>query len=140
LHHPSLYRAARTTGYLYPSHLRALVRERLGVEWGPVLKGAADPASQAPKRLQTHLGRGERDDRDRLRWRYCGLQGVGATCFGCSRGREEDVDVACRSPGESASAAGVDGGALAANMDHNPDIATPARAAAAALIAAALET
>ncbi len=31
-----------------------------------------------------------------------------------------------------------DGGGLAAKMDRNPDIATPARAAAAALIAAAL--
>jgi AcrR family transcriptional regulator len=31
-----------------------------------------------------------------------------------------------------------DGGGLAAKMDHNPDIATPARAAASALIAAAL--
>jgi conjugative relaxase-like TrwC/TraI family protein len=42
LHHPSLYRAARTAGYLYQSHLRSLVRERLGLEWGPVRKGAAE--------------------------------------------------------------------------------------------------
>jgi conjugative relaxase-like TrwC/TraI family protein len=42
LHHPSLYRAARTAGYLYQSHLRSLVRERLGLEWGPVHKGAAE--------------------------------------------------------------------------------------------------
>src|ERR1017187_1753917 len=42
LHHPSLYRAARTAGYLYQSHLRSLVRDRLGLEWGPVHKGAAE--------------------------------------------------------------------------------------------------
>ena len=42
LHHPSLYRAARTAGYLYQSHLRSLVRDRLGLEWGPVDKGAAE--------------------------------------------------------------------------------------------------
>jgi conjugative relaxase-like TrwC/TraI family protein len=42
LHHPSLYRAAKTAGYLYQSHLRSLVRDRLGFEWGPVRKGAAE--------------------------------------------------------------------------------------------------
>jgi conjugative relaxase-like TrwC/TraI family protein len=42
LHHPSLYRAAQTAGYLYQAHLRAEVRDRLGVEWGPVVKGAAE--------------------------------------------------------------------------------------------------
>jgi conjugative relaxase-like TrwC/TraI family protein len=36
LHHPSIYRAARTAGYLYQSHLRSAVRDRLGLEWGPV--------------------------------------------------------------------------------------------------------
>jgi conjugative relaxase-like TrwC/TraI family protein len=44
LHHPSLYRAARTAGYLYQSHLGSLVGERLGLEWGPVRKGAAELA------------------------------------------------------------------------------------------------
>jgi conjugative relaxase-like TrwC/TraI family protein len=42
LHHPSLYRVAKTAGYLYQSHLRSLVRDRLGLEWGPVRKGAAE--------------------------------------------------------------------------------------------------
>jgi conjugative relaxase-like TrwC/TraI family protein len=42
LHHPTLYRAAQTAGYLYQAHLRALVRERLALEWGPVTKGAAE--------------------------------------------------------------------------------------------------
>jgi conjugative relaxase-like TrwC/TraI family protein len=42
LHHPSLYRGAKTAGYLYQSHLRSLVRERLGLEWGPVRKGAGE--------------------------------------------------------------------------------------------------
>lgn len=42
LHHPSLFRAAQTAGYLYQAHLRALVAERLGLEWGQVRKGAAE--------------------------------------------------------------------------------------------------
>ncbi|MGI8803928.1 MAG: MobF family relaxase [Solirubrobacteraceae bacterium] len=42
LHHPSLYRAARTAGFLYQAHLRATVCDRLGLEWGPVVKGAAE--------------------------------------------------------------------------------------------------
>ena len=42
LHHPSLYVHAQTAGYLYEAHLRAEVRERLGLEWGPVVKGIAD--------------------------------------------------------------------------------------------------
>jgi conjugative relaxase-like TrwC/TraI family protein len=42
LHHPSLFRAAKTAGYLYQAHLRAEVRDRLELEWGPVSKGAAE--------------------------------------------------------------------------------------------------
>ena len=37
-----LYRAAKTAGYLYQAHLRALVTERLGLEWGGAHKGAAE--------------------------------------------------------------------------------------------------
>ena len=37
-----LYRAAKTGGYLYQAHLRAEISERLGLEWGPVGKGAAE--------------------------------------------------------------------------------------------------
>src|SRR3954452_17361093 len=37
-----LYEHAKTAGYLYQAHLRAEVRERLGLEWGPVNKGAAE--------------------------------------------------------------------------------------------------
>ena len=44
LHHPSLYRAAQTAGYLYQAHLRVRVHERLGLEWGPVRKGAGELA------------------------------------------------------------------------------------------------
>jgi conjugative relaxase-like TrwC/TraI family protein len=44
LHHPSLYKAAQTAGYLYQAHLRARVHERLGLEWGPVRRGAAELA------------------------------------------------------------------------------------------------
>jgi conjugative relaxase-like TrwC/TraI family protein len=42
LHAAPLYRAAKTAGYLYQAHLRALVSERLGLEWGEVRKGAAE--------------------------------------------------------------------------------------------------
>lgn len=38
----ALYQEAQTAGYLYQAHLRAEVRERLGLEWGPVAKGAAE--------------------------------------------------------------------------------------------------
>ncbi|HEY7951490.1 MAG TPA: MobF family relaxase [Solirubrobacteraceae bacterium] len=37
-----LYRAAQTAGYLYQAHLRALVSERMGLEWAGVHKGAAE--------------------------------------------------------------------------------------------------
>jgi conjugative relaxase-like TrwC/TraI family protein len=42
VHHPSLFRAAWTAGYLYQAHLRALVCERLGLEWANARKGAAE--------------------------------------------------------------------------------------------------
>ncbi len=44
LHGAELYRAAKTAGYLYQAHLRALVTERLGLEWGEVHNGAAELA------------------------------------------------------------------------------------------------
>ncbi len=44
LHGTELYRAAKTAGYLYQAHLRALVAERLGLEWGEVHNGAAELA------------------------------------------------------------------------------------------------
>ncbi|MEY2513134.1 MAG: hypothetical protein QOJ89_492 [bacterium] len=37
-----LYEHAQTAGYLYQAHLRAEVRDRLGLEWGPVVRGAAE--------------------------------------------------------------------------------------------------
>jgi conjugative relaxase-like TrwC/TraI family protein len=45
LHGTELYRAAKTAGYLYQAHLRALVTERTGLEWGPVHNGAAELAA-----------------------------------------------------------------------------------------------
>jgi hypothetical protein len=42
LHGAPLYRSAKTAGFLYQAHLRALVRERLGLQWGQVNKGAAE--------------------------------------------------------------------------------------------------
>ncbi len=45
LHSSQLYREAKTAGYLYQAHLRALVSERMGLEWGPVTNGAAELTS-----------------------------------------------------------------------------------------------
>jgi conjugative relaxase-like TrwC/TraI family protein len=45
LHHPSLYRAAKTAGYLYQAQLRAAVSDQLGLEWGEMRNGAAELAS-----------------------------------------------------------------------------------------------
>jgi conjugative relaxase-like TrwC/TraI family protein len=42
LHSAELYRAAKTAGCLYQAHLRALVTQRLGLEWGEVRNGAAE--------------------------------------------------------------------------------------------------
>src|ERR1019366_6045771 len=44
LHGAPLYRGAKTAGFLYQSHLRALVSERLGLQWGEVHRGAAELA------------------------------------------------------------------------------------------------
>ncbi len=44
LHSTLLYAAAKTSGTLYQAHLRALVSERLGLEWGEVHNGAAELA------------------------------------------------------------------------------------------------
>ena len=44
LHGAELYRAAKTAGYLYQAHLRALATERLGLEWGEIRNGAAELA------------------------------------------------------------------------------------------------
>jgi conjugative relaxase-like TrwC/TraI family protein len=42
LHGAPLYRHAKTAGYLYQSHLRSVITERLGLQWGEVHKGAAE--------------------------------------------------------------------------------------------------
>lgn len=42
LHGAELYRAAKTAGCLYQSHLRALVTDRLGLQWGEVHNGMAE--------------------------------------------------------------------------------------------------
>jgi conjugative relaxase-like TrwC/TraI family protein len=89
LHGAPLYRAAKTAGFLYQAHLRALVRERLGLQWGPVVNGAAelepvdrdvlrvfsrrgvrdlgDTRAQALRRRDAHLARGNRRTRERAR-------------------------------------------------------------------------
>ncbi len=47
LHSSQLYREAKTAGFLYQAHLRALVSKRMGLEWGPVTNGAAELAGVA---------------------------------------------------------------------------------------------
>jgi hypothetical protein len=47
-----LYEFARTAGFLYQAHLRAEVRDRLGLEWGGVVKGAAELARVSEGVLQ----------------------------------------------------------------------------------------
>ena len=42
LHGAALYCSAKTAGFLYQAHLRALVRERLGLQWGEVHRGASE--------------------------------------------------------------------------------------------------
>lgn len=42
LYHPALYEHAKTASYIYEAHLRWELTMRLGVEWGPVVKGIAD--------------------------------------------------------------------------------------------------
>ena len=52
LHGAPLYRSAKTAGFLYQAHLRELVNERLGLEWGEVRKGAAELEGVKPQVLQ----------------------------------------------------------------------------------------
>ncbi len=52
----ALYHHAKTGGYLYQAALRAQVSERLGVEWEPVTKGAAEIAG-IPRALVEHFSR-----------------------------------------------------------------------------------
>ncbi|HWX98138.1 MAG TPA: MobF family relaxase [Solirubrobacteraceae bacterium] len=56
LHGTALYRAAKTAGYLYQAHLRALVSDRLGLEWAEVHKGAAELAP-VPSQVIAHFSK-----------------------------------------------------------------------------------
>ncbi|MEV4420170.1 MobF family relaxase [Patulibacter sp. NPDC049589] len=51
-----IYRHAKTAGTLYQAHLRAEVRDRLGLEWGPVAKGSAELVGVA-KGVRDHFSR-----------------------------------------------------------------------------------
>ena len=55
-----LYQAAKTGGYLYQVHLRAEISERLGLEWGPVRKGAAE-LKEVPKEALEEFSRRRQD-------------------------------------------------------------------------------
>jgi len=52
LHGTELYRAAKTAGCLYQAHLRALVTDRFGLEWGEVHNGMAELAEVAQPVLE----------------------------------------------------------------------------------------
>ncbi len=56
LHGTPLYKAAKTAGTLYQAHLRALVSERLGLEWAEVHNGAAELA-QVPQPVNEHFSK-----------------------------------------------------------------------------------
>jgi hypothetical protein len=63
LHGHELYTHAKTAGFLYQAHLRAEVRERLGLEWGPVVKGAAELVDVSPDVL-AHFSTRSREARE----------------------------------------------------------------------------
>ena len=63
LHGRELYTHAKTAGFLYQAHLRAEVRDRLGLEWGPVVKGAAELVDVAPDVL-AHFSTRSREARE----------------------------------------------------------------------------
>jgi conjugative relaxase-like TrwC/TraI family protein len=42
LYHPAIYEHARTAGFIYETHLRHELTQRLGIEWGPVENGVAN--------------------------------------------------------------------------------------------------
>ena len=52
----SLYHHGRTAGFLYQAALRAELTERLGLEWGPIRRGLAEPAGFKPEVLR-HFSR-----------------------------------------------------------------------------------
>ncbi len=58
-----LYGAAKTAGYLYQAHLRALVSERLGLQWGEVHKGAAELAD-VPQGVMEFFSKRRQEMRD----------------------------------------------------------------------------
>ena len=63
LHGRELYTHAKTAGFLYQAHLRGEVRDRLGLEWGPVVKGAAELVDVAPEVL-AHFSTRSREARE----------------------------------------------------------------------------
>jgi conjugative relaxase-like TrwC/TraI family protein len=60
LHSTLLYEAAKTAGTLYQAQLRALVSERLGLEWGEVRKGAAE-LDGVPREVLEHFSQRRRE-------------------------------------------------------------------------------
>ncbi|MDQ3810726.1 MAG: relaxase domain-containing protein, partial [Chloroflexota bacterium] len=51
-----LFTEAKTAGYLYQAHLRAEVRDRLGLQWGPVVKGSAELLA-VPEGVRAHFSK-----------------------------------------------------------------------------------
>ena len=60
IHGAPLYQAAKTAGFLYQAHLRALVSERLGLQWGAVHKGAAE-LDGVPRAVLEHFSKRRRE-------------------------------------------------------------------------------
>jgi len=54
LHGGAIYRHLRTGGHIYQAKLRQALTERLGVEWGPVVKGQAELVG-VPSRVVEHF-------------------------------------------------------------------------------------
>ena len=75
LHHPTIYKAAQTAGYLYQAELRNELSWRLGVEWGPVVHGCADLV-QAPVEVLREFSQRRRQIEDAAR--QAGDDSVGA--------------------------------------------------------------
>jgi conjugative relaxase-like TrwC/TraI family protein len=60
-----LYAHAKTGGYLYQAHLRAELAQRLGIEWAPIHRGAAEVAG-IPRRVLTTFSRRRAEIEDQM--------------------------------------------------------------------------
>ena len=107
-----LYEHAQTAGFLYQAHLRAEVRDRLGLEWGPVVKGAAELVDMPAEVLGRVLApAGRRSWRPRARpasrsWRQRARQVPGDRHARAQAVRRRDAHVARGDPRPRGSSTG----------------------------------